>query len=184
MFNMTFTKILTIILSITALGLVVAIFIFGFEDFSSWFQKIFLDLLLAIIMAVIVGIIVDRIYKRYSPQSKILKTTMTHNPENNVSLAKLILPNNNNIVVDGAERAVGREDFVGVISTDKLLYIGKDHIKIFKDGSNFFIQDLNTKNGTEVNGEKLLGNEKKLLNSGDKIMIGKTVCIQYQEKNG
>lgn len=69
---MTLTKILTIILSITALGLVVAIFIFGFEDFSSWFQKIFLDLLLAIIMAVIVGIVVDRVYKMYSPQSKIL----------------------------------------------------------------------------------------------------------------
>lgn len=44
-------------MSITALGLVVAIFIFGFEDFSSWFQKIFLDLLLAII----VGIVVDRV---------------------------------------------------------------------------------------------------------------------------
>lgn len=82
------------------------------------------------------------------------------------------------------ERAVGREDFVGVISTDKLLYIDKDHINIFKDGSDFFIQDLNTKNGTEVNRENLLGNEKKLLNSGDKIMIGKAVCIQYQEKNG
>lgn len=79
---------------------------------------------------------------------------MTHNPDNNVSFAKLILPNNNNIVVDGAERAVGREDFVGVISTDKLLYIGKDHIKIFKDGSDFFIQDLNTKNGTEVKRRK------------------------------
>jgi hypothetical protein len=179
---MSLTKILTIILSITALGLVVALIIFGFEDFSTWFQKIFIDLALAVVMAVIVGLIIDWIYRKYSPQSKILKTTMTHTPSNNISFAKLILPNNNNIIVDGAERVVGREDFVGVISTDKLLYIGKDHLKITKDGDNFYIQDLNTKNGTSINGENLVGNEKKLLSSGDELEVGKTVKIYYQEK--
>ena len=180
---MSLTKILTIILSITALGLVVALIIFGFEDFQTWFQKIFIDLILAVIMAVIVGLLVDWIYRKYSPQSKILKTTMTHNPSNNISLAKLILPNNNNIVVDGAERVVGREDFVGIISTDKLLYIGKNHLKITKDGDNFYIQDLHTKNGTSINGEKLSGNERKLLSSGDEVEVGKTVKIYYQKKD-
>jgi pSer/pThr/pTyr-binding forkhead associated (FHA) protein len=179
---MSLTKILTIILSITALGLVVALIIFGFEDFQTWFQKIFIDLFLAVIMAVIVGLIIDWIYRRYSPQSKILKTTMTHSPSNNISYAKLILPNNNNIVVDGAERIVGREDFVGIISTDKLLYIGKDHLKITKEGDNFYIQDLNTKNGTSINGEKLSGNKSRLLSSGDELEVGKTVKIYYQEK--
>lgn len=179
---MSLTKILTIILSITALGLIVALIIFGFDDFQTWFQKIFIDLVLAVIMAVIVGLIIDWIYRKYSPQSKILKTTITHSPKNNISFAKLILPNNNNIVVDGAERIVGREDFVGVISTDKLLYIGKDHLKITKDGDNFYIQDLNTKNGTSINGEKLSGNETRLLNSGDEVEVGKTVKIFYEEK--
>ena len=178
---MNLTKILTIILSVTALGLVVALIIFGFEDFQTWFQKIFLDLVLAMIMAVIVGLIIDWIYKKYSPQSKILKTTMTHSPSNNIAFAKLILPNNNNIIVDGAEKVVGREDFVGVISTDKLLYIGKDHLKITKEGDNFYIQDLKTKNGTKINGDKLSGNEMKLLSSGDELEVGKTVKIYYQE---
>jgi pSer/pThr/pTyr-binding forkhead associated (FHA) protein len=107
---------------------------------------------------------------------------MTHNPSNNISFAKLILPNNNNILVDGAERVVGREDFVGVISTDKLLYIGKDHLKITKDGDNFYLQDLNTKNGTKINGETLLSNERKLLNSGDEVEVGQTVKIYYHKK--
>jgi hypothetical protein len=179
---MSLGKILTIILFITALGLVIALIIFGFEDFSAWFQKVFIDLGFAVIMAVIVGLVIDRIYRKYAPQSKILKTTMTHNPSNNISFAKLILPNNNNIIVDGAERVVGREDFVGVISTDKLLYIGKDHLKITKDGDNFYIQDLNTKNGTKINGETLLSNERKLLNSGDEVEVGQTVKIYYHKK--
>ena len=183
MFKMTLTKILAIILSITALAIVIALVFFGFNTVFIWLQQMSIDLILAIVMAAIAGFIIDQIYKKYSPQSKILKTTVTHSPDNNVSYAKLILPNNNNIIVDGAEKTIGREDFVGVISTDKLLYIGKDHLKIIKDGDNFYIQDLNTKNGTEINSEKLIGNEKKLLNSGDEIMVGKTLNITYKEKN-
>jgi hypothetical protein len=53
---MSLSKILAIILSVTALGLVIALIIFGLEDFSTWFQKIFIDLIFAVIMAVIVGL--------------------------------------------------------------------------------------------------------------------------------
>jgi len=182
MFKMTLTKILAIILSITALGIVIALIFFGFTSVSIWLQSMAVDLILAIVMAAIAGLIIDALYRKYSPQSKILKTTVTHTPNNNLSYAKLILPNNNNIVVDGAEKIIGREDFVGVISTDKLLFIGKDHFKIVKDNNGFLIQDLNTKNGTEVNGEKLVENEMKLLSSGDDIMVGKTLNMRYKEK--
>jgi pSer/pThr/pTyr-binding forkhead associated (FHA) protein len=180
---MTLPKILAIILSITALGIIIALVFYGLNTVSIWFQTMAVDLVLAIVMAAIAGFIIDQIYKKYSPQSKILKTTVTHTPNNNLAYAKLILPNNNNIVVEGAEKIIGREDFVGVISTDKLLFIGKDHLKIVKDSDGFFIQDLKTKNGTEVNGEKLVGNEMKLLNSGDEILVGKTLKIKYEEKN-
>jgi hypothetical protein len=183
MFKMTLTKILAIILSITVLGIIIGLIFFGFNSVSVWLQSMAVDLILAIIMAAIAGLIIDVLYRKYSPQSKILKTTVTHTPNNNLSYAKLILPNNNNIVVDGAEKIIGREDFVGVISTDKLLFIGKDHFKITKDNDSFFIQDLNTKNGTEVNGEKLIQNEMKLLSSGDDIMVGKTLSMRYREKN-
>lgn len=117
------------------IGLVLALIIIGFEDFQTWYQKIFIDLLLAVIMAVM-GLIIDRIYRKYSPQSKILKTTI----------------------------------------------IDKDHLKITKDGDYFYIQDLNTKNSTSINGEKLTGNERKLLSSGDEVEVGKTVKIYYQKK--
>jgi hypothetical protein len=181
--KMNLTKVLGIILLITALGIVLALIFFGFKVVLGWTQIMSIDIILAIIMAAIVGLIIDFIYKRYSPQSKILKTTVTHKPSNNVSYAQLILPNNNNIIVDGAERIIGREDFVGVISTDKLLFIGKDHFKITKEPSGFYIQDMKTKNGTTLNGVEMEGSNKELLNSGDEILVGKTLKIKYTEKN-
>lgn len=180
---MSITKILAIILSLTALVIVIALFAYGFQNVSEWLQKMSVDLVIALIMAVIVGLLIDYLYKKYSPQSKILKTTVTHGTESGLSYAQLILPNNNNIVIEGADKTIGREDFVGVISTDKLLFIGKKHFKLFKDADGFYIQDLNTKNGTQVNGVELVGSEKKLLSTGDKILVGKTLKIRYLEKD-
>ncbi len=180
---MNLTRILVIIISIAALGIVLSLIFFGFKVVLGWAQIMSVDLILAIIMAAIVGLIIDFLYKRYSPQSKILKTTVTHKPSNNVSYAQLILPNNNNIIVDGAERIIGREDFVGVVSTDKLLFIGKDHFKITKEPDGFYIQDIKTKNGTMLNGIEIEGSNKVLLNSGDEILVGKTLKIKYSEKN-
>ena len=64
---------------------------------------------------------------------------------------------------------------------DKLNLIGKVSTANY-DNNGFLIQDLNTKNGTEVNGEKLVENEMKLLSSGDDIMVGKTLNMRYKEK--
>ena len=41
---------------------------------------------------------------------------------------------------------------------------------------------MNTKNGTKLNDEELVGSEKKVLTSGDEILIGKTVKTKYHQK--
>jgi FHA domain len=176
--KMNVSRIIYIILIIAVLGFITAIYIYGFGGL----QKISVDLVLAIIMASIAGLVIEFLYRRYSPQSKILKTTITHKPTNNVSFAQLILPNNNNIIVDGAERIIGREDFVGVISTDKLLFIGKDHLKVIKNPDGFYIQDMNTKNGTQLNGEDIGAKSQVPLNSGDEILVGKTQNEVHRKK--
>ena len=92
-------------------------------------------------------------------------------------MAQLNLPNNNNIVVDGAEKKIGREDFLGVVSSDKLYFIGKDHFKITHENGSFYIQDLKTKNGTTVNDEELQGSKKHQLLDGDEIVVAKSLRI-------
>ena len=177
--RMNVTRFITIILLITGLGVVSALLVYGYTGI----QTISLDLVLAIVMAVIAGFAIDSIYRRFSPQSKILKTTLTRTPSRNVSFAKLILPNNNSIIIDGTGRIIGREDFVGILSTDKLLFIGKNHFRIIKNPDGFYIEDMDTKNGTQLNGKNVEKDSPKLLESGDEILIGKTLKIEFKEKN-
>ena len=60
-----------------------------------------------------------------------------------------------------------------VIVSDKT--ISRQHAQIqFKDGS-FLVQDLNSKNGTRVNGKKVA--EITMLKSGDEVSIGLTQMI-------
>lgn len=49
-------------------------------------------------------------------------------------------------------------------------FVSKFHLQIVKDEEEFFLEDLNSANGTFLNGEKVLDAIK--LNNGDKITIG------------
>ena len=136
------------------------------------------EIILALVMAIIAGFFIEFIYRKLSPQSKILKTTQTQCSDSNEIVAKLILTNNNVIIVKG-EKILGREDFLGVIPSDKLYFIGRDHFKITMNDCNFYIQDFKTKNGTTVNGEELQGSQKYKLIDGDEIVVAKSLRIKY-----
>ena len=169
-----------IIIVLVSVGLVVAL-IWSLNGVYGWLQNETQELFIAMVMAIAAGLLIESIYKRLSPQSKMLKTTQTHMSDQKESMAQLILPNNNNIIVNGAEKVIGREDFLGVITSDKLYFIGKDHFMITRKERNFYIQDLNTKNGTTVNGIALQGSHMQRLDDGDEIVLAKSLRIKYNE---
>ena len=72
---------------------------------------------------------------------------------------------------------------MGVEDTDKLLFIGKNHFRIIKNPDGFYIEDMHTKNGTQLNGKDVEVDSPKPLKSGDEILIGKTLKIEFIEKN-
>ena len=55
--------------------------------------------------------------------------------------------------------------------------VSKRHAVLFLKGDEVYIKDLNSANGTYVNGEKILPNKEIALKNGDKIEIGKN---QYE----
>lgn len=179
---MSRTNILSVIAIIILVVVVISLWILNTSEVLGLNNKSF-DIILAVLLAIIAGLAIELIYKRFSPKSKALQTTMTHCPDGANSFAQLVLPNNNNIIVNGAERILGREDFLGIISTDKLMFIGKEHLKIIKESGCFYIQDLKTKNGTMLNGEHLKGLEKIKLEDGDKIVLAKSLTIRYNERS-
>ena len=184
MLKVSIKQLTALILIIVLIAVIfILAFVYGYNNVFDYLKNQYADIIIAVILAIIVGLIIEYIYRRFSPKSKILNTTMTHGPNSDGLYAKLILPNNNNIVITGAERTMGREDFLGVIPTDKLLFIGKNHFKITNMGTSFYIEDLNTKNGTFVNQEKLSPFKKRELHEGDEIIIANTLHIKYVEKN-
>lgn len=170
--------ILILIISIFVIITVIVIFI---NQFLDWFQFKWLDLIYAALMAIVAGVIIEYFYRKYSHKSKFAKTTMIHKPRK--LLAKLILPDKRELTINKYERVFGREDFVGSIVVDELLFLGKKHFKLTLMDDGFYIQDLNTKNGTLVNGEEIKGMGKIKLKDGDEIIVAGVLRIIYREQD-
>lgn len=78
-------------------------------------------------------------------------------------------------MVEKDEVTVGRDDSSDLTLDDR--QISRQHIRIYKEGSKFFIQDLESKNGTWVNGLQLKGSRE--LADGDEIQLALTTRIQF-----
>ena len=153
------------------------LYISGF--FLTWAQNRGLDILYALIMAVLIGALIEFLYRKISPKDKFAEQTLTI--ESKKPLAKLVLPDKNQFVIMDSQRVFGREDFLGLLVTDKLLFIGKKHFEVTKTDDGFYINDLNTKNGTKLNNEDIGGLGKKKLENGDEICIANVLKIKYYE---
>lgn len=62
-------------------------------------------------------------------------------------------------------------------------YVSRDHLKIIKDGSNLFVEDVGSTNGTYLNGKKLIPGKRYALNVGDLLSLGKNL-ENLQDKVG
>lgn len=55
--------------------------------------------------------------------------------------------------------------------------ISREHVRIFKEGKHFFIEDLDSRNGTWLNTHQLKG--RKQLSDGDEIQLALVVRLQF-----
>ncbi|MBK6428552.1 MAG: FHA domain-containing protein [Blastocatellia bacterium] len=84
--------------------------------------------------------------------------------------------------VAGGETNIGRWDADGGIFPDVDLdqddpeaKVSRRHARIMREGTQFFIEDLGSTNGTFINrGRRLLPGNRHPLNNGDEIIVGKT----------
>lgn len=95
-----------------------------------------------------------------------------------VELAKLVLPNNREIEI-GEKKEFGREDFKDVVSGEKFRFISRSHFKITRSNEAFYIEDLESTNGTMLNEEEIKGLGRRKLKDGDEILIAKMLKIRY-----
>jgi len=93
---------------------------------------------------------------------------------------ELINGNNNNMRIITVGREIGNDI---VISDDS--FVGRHHLQLIKDEAGvFFVRDLNSTNGTFVNGQRIKGESK--IEETDIIRIGNTTLpwISYFVESG
>jgi len=117
---------------------------------------------------------------RSSNKNKINNTTIILKPKK--LLAKLIFTENNILKIKDYQKIIGRDDFLGLMVTDDLLFVGKNHFKLTRLDDGFYIEDLNSKNGTQVNGKDIRGLGKIKLKNNDEISILHVLTLQYREE--
>lgn len=70
---------------------------------------------------------------------------------------------------------IGRSPNVAIRIHDEAA--SRNHAEIRNDGDSVFVTDLNSRNGTYINGERLVGT--KQLAEGDKLQIGRTTILRF-----
>lgn len=70
---------------------------------------------------------------------------------------------------------LGRGDDCDLMLSER--QVSRQHIRIFQQGEQYYVEDLESRNGTWVNGEQLKGTRR--LSDGDKLQLALTVKIQY-----
>ena len=107
-------------------------------------------------------------------------------PASGPGVARLIIERGGRIgkefAVAGGETNIGRWDADGGIFPDVDLdqddpeaKVSRRHARIIREGTQFYIEDLGSTNGTFINrGRRLLPGNRHPLNNGDEIIVGKT----------
>ncbi|WP_321421911.1 FHA domain-containing protein [uncultured Methanobacterium sp.] len=164
------------ILCIFAIVILILI-ILNLQNLSEWISTKWIDIFYAFIFAVVVGVVFEYSYNKLKPKPKISKETILAPKK---FLARLILPDNKICLMSDNERIFGREDFLGTLNMDSLEYIGNHHFKILKKNKQFYLTDLNSKNGTKLNDQEIKGRVK--LSDGDQITVANILEITFKEE--
>lgn len=78
-------------------------------------------------------------------------------------------------VMHGDALVVGRGAECNIVIPERP--VSREHLRIWRDGPRFFIEDLNSKNGTHLNGASLSGTRE--LQDGDEIQIALSVKFKF-----
>ena len=101
-------------------------------------------------------------------------------PTVRASYGKLALADNTEIQLTGPTTDIGRDNFGKLASDDTLNYVSRQHCRITTEEGKYFIEDLQSANGTKVNGVDIVGKGKQELKDGDRIDLADVVSLTFR----
>lgn len=120
----------------------------------------------------------DKKEKEIEEQEEILQTVLLAEPaeDKNIRCLRAVEPAVEDIPITYVPYLIGKQE--GLV--DKVLYsdtISRIHARIDREGEEYRISDLNSTNGTSVNGRLLEMNETAVLKKGDEVLIAEFAFI-------
>jgi hypothetical protein len=104
-------------------------------------------------------------------------------PAVEAAAAKLSLAGGNDILLAGNVRSLGRRDFEDFMPSAQVSYISRQHINIWSENRQYYIEDRSSTNGTRVNGMDIKGTGRHALADGDVIELAGKLSINFQKQN-
>lgn len=80
-----------------------------------------------------------------------------------------------NVTVDKDELTLGRGEECDVVLAER--QVSRQHLRVYKEGARYYAEDLDSKNGTWVNGQQLKGVRE--LSDGDEVQLALAVRIKF-----
>ena len=95
--------------------------------------------------------------------------------------AKLAMPDGNEILLAGNARSFGRHDFEEFMPHEHVSYISRQHINIWYENGQYYIEDRSSTNGTRINGTDIKGTGRHALADGDVIELAGKLSITFKK---
>lgn len=92
--------------------------------------------------------------------------------------AKFESPGGTTMPVTG--KPLGRRDLQALVSPDKADLISRKHIEVTYENSQYFIEDINSTNGTKLNGSDIRGTGKHSIANGDKVELAGVLTLTFK----
>jgi pSer/pThr/pTyr-binding forkhead associated (FHA) protein len=97
--------------------------------------------------------------------------------------ARLNMPGGHEIVLAGNARALGRQEFMDFMPADLNSYISRQHINIWYENGEYYIEDRSSTNGTRINSIDIKGTGRHMLADGDAIDLAGKLNIIFRKDN-
>jgi len=78
-------------------------------------------------------------------------------------------------VIDRLEMVLGRDDECDIVLPER--QISRQHIRILREDAQFFIEDLESRNGTWINGQRIQGRQE--LFDGDEVHVALAIRMRF-----
>jgi hypothetical protein len=93
---------------------------------------------------------------------------------------RLILPDKSEISLPEGAKTIGRGDLDRAIGGEELTYISREHILVTFENGEYYVEDRNSANSTNLNGIEIKGKGKHLLKDGDLIEVANVAKLTFK----